>query len=93
MNHEHDVHARQLVPYKMLKGINKNENDTANLKIIPKHKWIDQYKALWYNDNVKADHSIIETNNYVTYGRDLITIGLKKSLEELKIKKQQDRMD
>ena len=35
---EHDVHGRQLVAYKMLKGMNKNGNDKTNLNIIPKHK-------------------------------------------------------
>ena len=45
---EHDIHGRQLVTYKMLKGMNKNENDTVNLNIIPKHKIIYHYKALWY---------------------------------------------
>ena len=38
---EHDVHGRQLPVYNMLKGMNKNENDTENLNIIPEHKWID----------------------------------------------------
>ena len=42
---EYGVPGRQLV-YKMLKGMNKNENDTANLNIIPKHKWIDHYLSL-----------------------------------------------
>ena len=52
--------------------MNKNESGTAN--IIPEHKWISHYKALWSNNNVKAELSNIETNNSVTYERDLITM-------------------
>ena len=45
----------------MLKGMSKNENYIENLKIIPEHKRVDPYKALWSNDKVKAKHSNIET--------------------------------
>ena len=60
---DHDVHGKQFVGYKILKGMNKNENYTANLSIIPEHKWIVHYKALWSNYSVKAKHSNIEPNN------------------------------
>ena len=44
---DHDIHVRQLVAQKMLKGMKKNENNTVDLNIIPdskfKHKWIDYY--------------------------------------------------
>ena len=32
---EHRVHRRKLVAYKTLRGMNKNENDSENLNIIP----------------------------------------------------------
>ena len=43
---EHDVYGRQLVAHKILKGMNKNENYSGNLNIIPEYKWIDHYRAL-----------------------------------------------
>ena len=39
----------------------------------------DSYKALWYNDDVKADHSNIETDNFVTYKRDLMMDELEEA--------------
>ena len=64
---EHDVYGRQLVAYKMLKGMNKNENYKANLNFIAERKCIDHYKALWSNNHVKTEHNNIETNNSVIY--------------------------
>ena len=61
------VHGRQFLAYKILKGVNNNENGTENLNIIAEQELIDHYKALSYNDNIKADHSNIETNNYVIH--------------------------
>ena len=58
----------------MLKGVNKNENNKEILNNIPKHKWIDQYKALWYNDDVKEGPSHIEIKNFITYELSLIHI-------------------
>ena len=43
--------------------MNKNENYLNN---IPEHNWIDQYKALLYNDDLKTDPINIETNNFIT---------------------------
>lgn len=64
---EDDGHGRQLVAYKMLKGMNKNENYKANLNFITERKCIDHYKALWSNNHVKTEHNNIETNNSVIY--------------------------
>ena len=75
--------------------MSKNENDILNLNIIPKHKWIDHYKALLSNDNVNADHSNTETNHFITYKGELKPhqwMSLKNPFEELNIEKQQDRM-
>ena len=35
---------------------------------------MDHNKALWCNDDVKADHSNMETDNFIIYKGDLITM-------------------
>lgn len=43
-----------------------------NLNIIPEHKWIDYYEALWYIHDVKVHYSNIKTNNFTAFERDVI---------------------
>lgn len=69
---EHDLHGRQLFAYKLLKHLNQNEKDTAYLNIIPESKWLEHYKALWYDENAEINNEDAEGN--VIYEGDLISI-------------------
>lgn len=77
---------KQFVAYKRYDQ--KNENDTANLNVVPKNKLINHYKAVWYIDDLKTDHSTTETDNFTTYEGYLITIEeLEEALGKTKNKK------
>ena len=53
---EHDIHGRQVKAYKILKKLDRNENDDLRLNPMPEKEWLDYYGNLWTNQ----EHQIIK---------------------------------
>lgn len=49
-NIENDIHGRQRTAYKIMKHLNKDEKDIANLQILDYSLWFEYCKNLWTNE-------------------------------------------
>lgn len=72
---EADVHGRQMIAFKIMKTLNKEEKDQIMINSIEEEKWIKHYQDLWFGEGKKEDDVLLEEEN--TEGLDDI------SLEEL----------
>lgn len=73
-NIEDDVHGRQEMAYKLMKYMNKEEREMANINVIEEHKWKEHYKMLWYNEEMKETIDKKENEVEEKVGIDLIDI-------------------
>lgn len=52
---ENDVHGRQQMAYKIMKHLNSEEKDTAQINIITTTEWLKYYKNLWYLEELAEE--------------------------------------
>lgn len=50
-NIEHDVHGRQVLAYKIMKMLNRNERETLCVNCIHESEWRKHYSKFWYDIN------------------------------------------
>ena len=51
---EHDLQGRQINAYKIIRNLNRTEEDNLQLNPIPEHTWLHYYQKLWtqqFKDN------------------------------------------
>jgi hypothetical protein len=44
---EHYLHGRQINAYKIIRNLNRTEEDNLQLNPITEHTWLDYYQELW----------------------------------------------
>jgi hypothetical protein len=65
---EHDLHGRQINATKIIKNLNRTENDNLQFKTITEHTWLDYYQKLWikqFNYNTTEGKCVKLTENCV----------------------------
>ena len=84
---EHDLHARQINGYKIIRNPKRTEKDNLYLNPITEHTWLDYYQKLWtqqIKDNITERKLEQLAENYV----DLITVEeLETTIKTLKPRK------
>ena len=74
-----------MVAYKIMKHLNKEERVTVHLNMIAKDKWMEYYKELWYDLNVRQEAAESKRDDT---GIDSITIDeLEEVLSSMKNRK------
>jgi len=85
---EHDLHGRQINAYKIIKNINRTNEDNLQLNPRTEHTWFDYYQKLWTkqsNDNTterkcaKLTENCVDLNTMEELGTTIKALKARKS--------------
>lgn len=64
---EDDVHGRQQIAFKLIRKLNNDKREAANITVIDKDEWVKHYTQLWYTKEGEQDNEgvQIESNGNV----------------------------
>lgn len=83
-NIENDIHGRQEIAYKIMRHLNTEEKDNAELNIIKEKGWLEHYRKLWYDPEIEEEDS----TSYEVYNIDPLTMDeFEEALQKSKNRK------